>query len=190
MVERDDRVQRCTETLSRMLSLLGLDARIETQEVSDRRIVLELDSSDAGRIIGRKGQTLECLEMLLNRVMHRGGAAFPNVLLQVRGYSRRDRAPRSEEPRGVPPEEEERLRGLALDAAKEVKRWGDPKELGPFTARQRRIIHLALKDDPDVETVSGPDEGQGQKRITVRLRSESVAGSSEASDSAPEVSQV
>ena len=58
----------------------------------------------------------------------------------------------------------EQLEQQALDAAKEVKRWGDPIKLPEMNAHDRRIIHLALKEDPEVVTES---EGEGAMRQVV-----------------------
>jgi spoIIIJ-associated protein len=56
----------------------------------------------------------------------------------------------------------------AKDAAEKVRRWGDAVELEPLNAFDRRIVHQALKDDPDVETHSAEVEGSDKKAILLR----------------------
>ncbi len=58
---------------------------------------------------------------------------------------------------------------LAMDAAKEVKLWGQPKTLGPFASPQRKAIHEALKNIGGVEAVSGPDQGGNHKTMTIHI---------------------
>ncbi|MBR2873972.1 MAG: KH domain-containing protein, partial [Lentisphaeria bacterium] len=145
---------------------------------------VKISSDDVGRIIGRRGQTLESLQLILNRIVGRDDKEFPLVLLDIDGYAEGERAPRKEGEEGESPESnrparggfrrrergdrddssqvrlssKEQLERQALDAAKEVKRWGDPIKLPEMNAHDRRIIHLALKEDPEVMTES---EGEG-----------------------------
>ena len=58
----------------------------------------------------------------------------------------------------------------AMNAAEKVRRWGDTVELEPMTAFDRRVVHQALKDDPDVETHSVEVEGSEKKAILLRPR--------------------
>ena len=58
---------------------------------------------------------------------------------------------------------------MALDTAKEVKRWGDPKTIGPFNAGERRAIHLAIKDITGIVAESGPDLGGNRKKVTIQV---------------------
>ena len=63
---------------------------------------------------------------------------------------------------------EEDLRALALDKAKEVKKWGEPVTLAEMNAHDRRIIHVTLQDDPELTTMS---EGEGNlKKVVISLK--------------------
>lgn len=64
--------------------------------------------------------------------------------------------------------DEERMKQIAIDAAKEVKRWGQPKLIGPFNSAERRLIHLALKEDEDIETISSDSGINGKKKIQIK----------------------
>ncbi len=159
-----EQISKAVGVLTELLRLLGLSAGVRGGPGGGSSIVLQLETEEAGRLIGRRGVYLDNLELLLNRIMRQSGAPFPRVVLQVKGYQRRER---QDERRGPPVEDEERLRRIALDRAKEVKRWGEATEIGPFSSKERRIIHLALREDPAVDTQSGPDVGGGRKKVII-----------------------
>lgn len=177
----DEQKQKASKTLLTMLDYLGLDATLKTEE-KGQKIALLVCSEDAGRIIGRKGQTLENLQLLLNRIMFKGDQEFPKVVIDIDGYTRkeRERRPRSSEEggrhedsrRGGSPEfnqeNEDRLVKQAQDAASEVKRWGDPVTLPPMNAHDRRIIHITLQDDPELVTESLGDGAK--KNVVISLK--------------------
>ena len=185
----DEQKTKATKTLMTMLDYLGLDATLRVEEKGNK-LAIKITSDDAGRIIGRKGQTLESLQTLLNRILFRGEENCPHIMLDIDGYThgnnrsaeRREHDGNSEDrPRrqgrrrrdengegrsaGIPPEQ---LRSQALDTAKEVKKWGEPVTLPPMNAHDRRIIHVTLQDDPEIETRS---EGEGAvKKVIVSLK--------------------
>ncbi|MDD4818497.1 MAG: KH domain-containing protein [Victivallaceae bacterium] len=180
--------------LGTMLDYLGLEASC-TGEYSGNRLIIKIASEEAGRIIGRRGATLESLQILLNRILFRGEEDTPVISLDIDGYShgnvtggrevrnsgeRRERRPRRDGERSERGERmerggeredavpEEQLRMLALDKAKEVKKWGQPVELAKMNAHDRRIIHINLQDDPEIETRS---EGEGtMKKVIISLK--------------------
>ena len=78
------------EALSEMVRLLGIEAVVSSGELEDKRLKMCLDSDNAGRLIGRKGQSLESLELLLNRILKCANE-------EIRGY-RRGTATRPAEP--------------------------------------------------------------------------------------------
>ena len=178
--------EQLIRTLATMIDYLGLNGTFRV-EMRDDRISVKIASDDAGRVIGRKGQTLESLQLLANRIMFKTDNEFPHVMLDIDGYangareSRDDdeggepRRPRSESGRRQsrrsddgPRASREQLEQQARDAAKEVKRWGEPVKLPEMNAHDRRIIHLALQDDPEITTES---EGEGNfKKVVVSLK--------------------
>lgn len=183
----DDMKQKAQLVLGTMLDYLGLEADLSSEEKGNK-LIIKITSNDAGRIIGRRGTTLESLQLLVNRIVFKGEEDSPMIALDIDGYSRgtvvvgderrerrsgdrRDRrgsrrnGDRSRREDSVP---EEQLRQLALDKAKEVKRWGQPVELAKMNAHDRRIIHINLQDDPEIETRS---EGEGAlKSVIISLK--------------------
>ncbi len=138
--------------LEEMLRKLGFDATVEEHQLEEGPL-LEVKSDDAGRLIGRKGQTLVALQYLTNRLIFQKDPQAPKILLDVANYRTQAR---------------EALITKAREAAEKVRRWGDIVELEPLNAFDRFIVHHALKDDPTVETHSVEVEGTNKKAILLR----------------------
>jgi len=134
------------------LRLLGFPATIEEHHLDDG-LLIEIQCDDAGRLIGRQGQTLSQLQYLINRMIYQQDRTSPKITLDVGNY--RSQA-------------KETLVVKAKEAAEKVRRWGDIVELEPMNAFDRRIVHNALKDDPTVETHSVAVEGSTKKAILLR----------------------
>ena len=144
-----------SETLKQILRHLGFDAQIEEHTTEDG-LMLDVKAEDAGRLIGRQGQTLADLQYILNRILFQQDEQAPKAMVDVGGYRAQAR---------------DALVKKAQDAAEKVRRWGDIVELEPMTAFDRRIVHHALKDDPDITTQSVEVEGTNKKAILLRPRS-------------------
>lgn len=142
-----------TETLLKLLHLLGFEAKVE--EHMEDGLLLDVIAEDSGRLIGRQGQTLADLQYILNRILFQQDLTAPKVTVDVGGYRLEAR---------------EVLIKKAQDAAEKVRRWGDVVELEPLSAFDRRIVHHALRDDPDITTESIEVDGTNKKAMLLRLR--------------------
>ena len=142
------------ETLEKILASLGLQTTVEEHKLEEG-VLLDVKTDDAGRLIGRQGQTLSDLQYITNRLLFQQDASAPKIMVDVGGYRAQAR---------------EALVKKAKDAAEKVRRWGDTVELEPMTAFDRRVVHQALKDDPDVETHSVEVDGTDKKAILLRPR--------------------
>ena len=195
----EEQKDKATRTLMTMLDFLGLEASLRVEEKGSR-LGIKISSPEAGRIIGRKGQSLESLQTLLDRILFRGEESGPRVMLDIDGYAQgnsrssegregegegeggrprrqfRDRDDRRGGRRreggrggeGRSDMTEEDLRALALDKAKEVKKWGESVTLSEMNAHDRRIIHVTLQDDEELTTRS---EGEGSmKKVVISLK--------------------
>jgi len=139
--------------LEHLLELMSVDAsvRVRAPETPGDglglvRAVLDVSGEDLGILIGRRGDTLSSLQFLVNLIVSRKLKARTAFGIDVEGYRRR---------------REESLRGLALRMADRVKSTGQSVTLEPMPPNERRIVHLALADDPNVITVS---IGEGESR--------------------------
>jgi spoIIIJ-associated protein len=116
-------------------------------------IFLDIVGRDLGNLIGRRGDHLSHLQYLINMLANRHIETYTRVIVDVEGYRAR---------------REESLVGLAERVARQVARSRRPIALEPMPPNERRIIHLALRDHPEVATQSS---GEGnQRRITVEPR--------------------
>ncbi|MBN2448791.1 MAG: KH domain-containing protein [Lentisphaeria bacterium] len=169
MAEHDTLREQCRQCLHTMISLLGFQADISATEAEDT-ITLNLKTNEAGRLIGRRGHCLQSLELLLQTILRRQQPDCPAVEIVIDGY-RNSRGPQEHGGRRSTrtPVDEERLRTMALDAAKEVVRWGEPQRIGPLDAAERRVVHMVLREEPGVTTESEEPDANGRKRVLVRL---------------------
>lgn len=155
--EAGDPVDWAEEALSFIVQHMGFRSNIVRRQVPQEPdaplAVLEIKGQDVGLLIGHGGETLAALQYLLNlMVSHRFKLGAP-IEIDVEGYRQRRRA---------------QLEALARKMAETVRRTGQPVELQPMPARDRRIIHVALSDDPHVRTES---VGEGdERRVTILPR--------------------
>jgi spoIIIJ-associated protein len=141
------------ETLELMLGHLGLVFEVEEIEQGGRS-VLNIRARDAGRLIGRDGHTLEDLQYLLNRILNRHDETAAGVIVDVEGYRQK---------------EKQDFIGRIRELAEQVRRSGRPIVLAPMNSFDRRLVHQAFADDPEIVTQS--EEGTARlKQITLALR--------------------
>ncbi|HEY2542132.1 MAG TPA: RNA-binding cell elongation regulator Jag/EloR [Gaiellaceae bacterium] len=129
--------------LARVTGAFGLDARIEMHE-DDETVTATLFAADAGLLIGHHGQTIDAVQYLLNAIAHRRGEEpRKEVVVGAAGYRERRRAT---------------LESIAMRTAEQVRATGEPAELEPMTAVERKVVHLVLKEEEGVETRSDGTE--------------------------------
>ncbi|MDT8389503.1 MAG: KH domain-containing protein [Lentisphaeria bacterium] len=171
------------ECLEKMTAALGIQTTV-SGSLDGKRVVLSVKTDEPGRLIGRGGRVLNNFDYLVNRIVSGKYEQPVRVVIDVEGganprggkkegeegKSRPDRETKADENDVVSRQpDNDRLEKLALDAAKEVKRWGDPKTIGPFTASERRVIHAALASDTTIQTQSGDVMAGNKKKITISL---------------------
>jgi spoIIIJ-associated protein len=116
----------------------------------EETLCLEIKGDQEGILIGRHGRTLESLQILINRMVNKRLAKPLRVVLDIDNYRKR-RA--------------DTLTKMAIRIGEKAKSKGHPLSIGPFDAHDRRIIHIALKEDPSLRTES---LGEGKlKKVTV-----------------------
>jgi len=142
------------ETLETMLGLLGFFCEVqETREESC--VVLQIFSADKDRLIGPEGRVLEDLQMLLNRMLLANSKDAPKIQVDVEHY------------RAM---QEDRLVTRVRELAQSVRMSGRPLQMEPMNAYERRIVHNAFADDPEIMTWS-PSENARLKRVVLKRRS-------------------
>ena len=126
------------KTLQDILRLLEVEAAVDLKEDSER-ILLNIKGDGSGLLIGRKGQTLDALEYLINKIVHKDAEDKKRIVVDTENYRLR---------------REDSLVKLAQRLAGKAKRLGRPVTISPMSAHDRRIIHLALQDDKNLRTWS------------------------------------
>jgi spoIIIJ-associated protein len=130
------------DLLAEIADGLGLDVEIEIEQ-ADGVLSGCLRGEDLGLFIGRRGQTIDAVQHLAQRIVFPEGPSDVRVVIDADGYRER-RA--------------ESLRNDADDAADEALRSGRPVELDPMPASERRVVHEHLRERGDVQTHSEGDE--------------------------------
>jgi len=150
----DDEAWAAVETtLTELLSAAGLLVEIRRRPSSDE-MVFELIGDDVEPLLANRGEGLNGLEVLTGRIAGRRLARPVHPRVDAEGFRRHQK---------------ETLEDLAHRSADEAKKTRRPQLLPPLSPSERRLVHLALAEDPEVETES---EGSGfLKRVSVRLKS-------------------
>ncbi|MCG8571028.1 MAG: protein jag [Spirochaetes bacterium] len=133
-----------------LLEKMNIEAKIYLIEENDEKIVIEIESPDSALIIGKKGKNLEALQVIVNVIMNKDSKKWTKVMIDIGDYRKR---------------RESTLKKLALQTANQVRKSQQSILLEPMNPFERRIIHMELKNETRIETVS---EGDGTiKRIKV-----------------------
>ncbi|HYH61139.1 MAG TPA: RNA-binding cell elongation regulator Jag/EloR [Solirubrobacterales bacterium] len=128
--------------LERVVETLGVEASVEVEE-SDRQITGIIDGEDVGRLIGRRGQTIDAVQFICYRAAQRGSTDRKRVIVDAGGYRERRR---------------EQLEDQAGRAAARASEAGKEIELEPMTPSERKVIHDYLAERSGIETFSEGDE--------------------------------
>ncbi len=141
------------ETLDTMLGYLGFICEIKEFEKEDG-LTLQVYTPERDRLIGRHGETLEDIQYLVNRLTQAEDRNAPRVQVDIEHYREM---------------REDTLVHKARQLAEIVRKSGKPFHLDPMNSYDRRVVHNAFKDDPEVMTWSPPDDSR-IKRITLKRR--------------------
>ena len=141
--------------LEKLLELMGVEGSVTSQAeaVPDGApsVTLNVNGDDLGILIGRRGQTLSNLQYLVRLMVSNQTKSRESIIVDIEGYKQR---------------RYETLEGFARQMAEQVKIQGKPFTFEPMSSFERRIIHVALTNHPDVTTES---VGEGESRKVVIL---------------------
>lgn len=135
------------------LNAMGMDVELTTCVDKEGALSIEMKGNNMGILIGKRGQTLDSLQYLANRVANKHQDGYVRVKLDTENYRAR---------------REETLKNLAKNIAYKVKRSRRPVSLEPMNPYERRIIHSALQNDPYVTTHSEGEEPYRKVVITLK----------------------
>lgn len=148
-------MKKNTETLRKLteelfgLMLVKADIAVSFDKVNDAYVVNVEAEDKTGLLIGKKGDTLSSIQLVLGILFKQKIGEWNRVVVNVGDYRQK---------------EEDYLKNLALAAANRARETGEPQNLYNLKPWQRRVIHLALSEDKEVETES---QGEGEERFLV-----------------------
>ena len=146
-------IKAVEQFLKDTLKAMDMDVEITSSIDEDGALYVDMKGEHMGILIGKRGQTLDALQYLANRVANKHQAGYVRVKLDTENYRAR---------------REETLKHLAKNIAHKVKRNRRPVVLEPMNPYERRIIHSALQSDPHVTTHS---EGEDPyRKVVVTLK--------------------
>jgi len=153
--EHDPLLDRTESVISKMIHLLNLEAQVSahygTQDREGRRnIHVDIRGNDLSVLIGRHSETLNAFQYVASLIVGRGVQDWVQLVIDVEGY--RDRR-------------EKQLIQMAKRMAEQVAKSGRRQSLEPMPSGERRVIHIALREHPDVVTESSGEEPH--RKITI-----------------------
>jgi len=134
----EDAVHLGEDVLNRIVHSISKNTEISVENNSER-INFKVKGDKAAILIGKKGQTLDAIQLLVEKIINKHNDKRIRVQVDIEDYLKNRR---------------ENLRNLARRLSKKAKKLNKSMSLGQMNAADRRTVHLALKDDPGVRTVS------------------------------------
>lgn len=145
------------DVVEKLLFLMKIPATVQLREEDEAPFSasLDIDGEELGLLIGRRGQTLTTLQYVVSLIVSRKLKSGVRINLDVAGYKQR---------------RQEELHNLALRIAELVKSTRRAITLEPMSPSERRVVHLALRDDPEVITQSVGEEENRKVIVSLRRR--------------------
>lgn len=135
------------QTAKNLLKNLKIVGQIEIIEDKENQVYnIQIQTNDSGFLIGYHGETLEAFQLILSLIVYKKLGSWARLIINVGDYREK---------------REEQLKRLALNIAQKVKFTTEAQVIPSLSSGERRIIHLALVNDPDVVSES---EGEGEER--------------------------
>lgn len=148
VTEREDTSQTAVRLLREVLVNMGILAQVEVFKRTEN-ITLNVTGKELGMLIGRRGQTLDALQYLINLAINKRSIEKERIIIDVEGYRKR---------------REEILKKIAIRTADKVRRQGKKEILHPMSPQERRIVHITLQNQNDIMTYS---EGEDPYRRVI-----------------------
>jgi spoIIIJ-associated protein len=139
---KNGQTQKAVNLLKDITKAMQMQVGINAKE-KDHEIQINLEGNDIGILIGRRGETLDSLQYLVNLSVNKNQEVRKKIIIDIEGYRRR---------------REETLQKLALKLADKAKQRGRNVVLEPMNSQERRIIHTVLQGRDDIYTFSEGEE--------------------------------
>lgn len=142
VIYKEGNTQKAIGLLKNIFECMNLGVNIQTRE-KEQELCLDLEGKDLGILIGRRGETLDALQYLVNLSVNKNRDQKKKIIIDIEGYRNR---------------REETLQKLALKLADKAQQRGRNVVLEPMNSQERRIIHTALQGREDIYTFSEGEE--------------------------------
>ena len=149
----DQTIEAVSRFINDTLKAMNMEVKTSASIDEDGALCIDMEGEHMGILIGKRGQTLDALQYLANRVANKHQDGYVRVKLDTENYRAR---------------REETLKHLAKNIAHKVKRNRRPVALEPMNPYERRIIHSALQSDPYVTTHSEGEEPYRKVVVTLK----------------------
>ncbi len=147
--EQEEELRIAKEVLENILDLIPMDTTVSAQR-SDGNVSLNIEGDNSGLLIGRRGKTLDAIQFIVNKIVNKSLERKVRVVVDSERYRERRR---------------ESLEQLALRMGEKAKRIQKPLTTNPMNPGDRRIVHLALRNDEQIDTRS---RGEGlMKKVVI-----------------------
>ncbi len=148
---KESKVSEVQAAVNELLSLMGSKAKATISEDKENEAIrVDIDAGDeAGLLIGRRGETLSSIQTVLGMALRAKRGEWTRVIVNVGDWREK---------------QEDYLKELAQSAAQKAKDTGEPQPIYNLSPGQRRVVHLALSSDSDIETES---TGEGEERYLI-----------------------
>ena len=144
-----EEVEITKKLMAGLLERIGVKAEVDVA-FEEGDLHLEIKGDQEGILIGRHGRTLDSFQFLINRMVNKRLETPVRIVLDINDYRKR---------------KTENLKKMAIRVGEKVKSEGHPLTIGPFDAHDRRLVHIALQEDPAIRTES---LGEGKlKKMTI-----------------------
>ena len=144
----EKKLKKVKNLANKLLKLMEADGEVETSwDEANEAVRVQIESADSGLLIGRHGATIEALQVVLAAMVQKAEGEWVRVICNVGDWRER---------------REEALVQLAMNTAKRVKFSQEEQEILGLTPGERRIVHMTLAGDKEVETES---VGEGEQRV-------------------------
>ena len=153
----DATIKACEEFLHNVLAAMGMEVTIKSHIDEEGALSIEMSGENMGILIGKRGQTLDSLQYLTNRVANKMQSGYVRVKLDTEDYRRRRK---------------ETLENLARNIASKVRKTRRAVSLEPMNPYERRIIHSALQGEKNIATHSEGEEPYRRVVVTLVRRSQ------------------
>ncbi len=148
MKKEESLLEKIKNLTQKLLDFLEVDATFKIEE-KEGLFNIDLQTENSGVLIGYHGETLSAIQLILSMMVFRDLSEWPRIIVNIGDYRQR---------------RQEALERMAASACQKVKFSGGEYELPAMSAAERRLIHIALASNPDVETES---RGEGRERRVV-----------------------